>query len=187
MNLLEISSIEKLISCITSIYQRYNKVTAKAFIIGIDGYNGSGKSYIAKIISTHIHGELIHLDSYTDRGTGVYVKNIDDERLLKVYQKINKDLRAVIFDGICLLQVLEYIDVQPDLLIYIKHYSSDGYWIDDRLCDSKINLEDTLAFIKRMEPKDTSGIGNLDREIAIYHHTYNPIEKSQIIFSRIDS
>lgn len=187
MEPLETSNINDIYSYVSSDINRQKNNTSRAYIIGIDGFNGSGKSYLAEKIMTYLHGVLFSLDCYAGKNTGVYLNNFDYERLLKEFNLINQDVRVIIFEGICLLNILEKIDIQLDKLIYVKHFSSDGFWIDDRLCDPNITLEEALSTIKRMETNCPPGIGNLEREIAKYHHIYNPIEKSQILFHRVDS
>jgi len=155
-------------------------------VVGIDGVNGSGKSTLAVNISKEITGRIINVDDYVEKNKGEYLSRVAYQTLQKaVNQFVSASEPIIIIEGVCLLNVLEKIKIQPDILVYIKRIGSYGFWIDDKLCDSEIPLEDALQFISRAET--VHGVGNLDREIAVYHRNYSPLEKADFIFERVEA
>src|SRR5438874_5414131 len=45
-------------------------------VIGIDGNDGAGKTYLARYIASKIHGEVVSLDDCIDQHKGSYIPNL---------------------------------------------------------------------------------------------------------------
>ena len=156
----------------------------RTLVVGIDGASGSGKSSLALDLSTRLAGKVFHIDDYVERKRGEYLKRIDYESAGNdIGQFMSENIQLVVIEGVCLLNILETLRVEPHKVIYVKRVARDGYWYDYRLSDPEFSLEESLHYVDRSE--NVPGIGNLDREITTYHHQYSPLEKADFIFRRV--
>ncbi len=157
-------------------------------IIGVDGTDGAGKTFLAQAINKSFGGNLISLDCYLDQNKGEYFSNIRFEQLKQEIERLRRRGSPLFIEGICLLKILDKIETKLNILVYVKHVDRNGNWRDERFCDPTRSLEDKLDGITRMENAlgITRGPGNLDREIVEYHHYYKPQEKANYIFHRVD-
>ena len=124
----------------------------KASIIAVDGNPGVGKSTIATAISKYFGYICVHLDDYLDVGKGRFVANLN---ILRLENAVLKGGRPIIIEGLCLLEVLEKLGIQPDLVIYVK-----GMY-------AKCNKLDSMLF----------------DEVEAYLSDYLPQQKADIIFN----
>lgn len=160
----------------------------RCLIIGVDGTDGAGKTFLAQAINKSCSGNLISVDSYLDQNKGEYFSNIRFDELKQEIERLRKKESPLFIEGICLLKILDKIETKPNILVYVKHIDRNGYWRDERFCDPTRSLEDKLDSIIRIENSIGigKGPGNLDREIVEYHHNYKPQEKANYIFLRAD-
>jgi hypothetical protein len=122
----------------------------KFSIIAIDGHLGVGKTTIAKLLSNQLGFECIHLDNFLSQGKGLFVKNLDFLSLKLVLRK-----RPVLIEGICMLEVLEKLDVSADLVIYVNGAHAERSDFDGKLFD----------------------------ELSAYTQRYNPLQMAGVIFN----
>jgi len=166
-------------------------------LIGIDGMNGSGKSTLASCLSKELNCLHVDIDDYIDKNLGQYVSNIHYDAVQK---QLDESKGAVFLEGVCLLAIIENLQLHLDLLIYIKRISDYGSWQNEDNCNL---TEDIDQFINKkkaelrqfayaeacVEDKDVPHDVNfpqLVEEIIRYHYEYRPHEKADIIYRRID-
>lgn len=127
-----------------------------AQFIGVDGYQGAGKTTIARYISEKLSAELVSLDDYLVCRDGSYFNSIN-------YLKLEADLLKscllrgpLVVEGVCLSAVLDTISLSPDFLVYV--FSPEP---------------------NRGSPR---GNGPLAREVSRYHKIYTPEKRAHVIF-----
>jgi hypothetical protein len=84
-------------------------------LIGIDGYHGAGKSFLASSLSEALDVPCVHVDEFVDPSWGRYVKSLQVHEFSTALQP-----RPIIVEGVCLLADLDLVGLKPDLLIYIE-------------------------------------------------------------------
>jgi hypothetical protein len=149
--------------------------------IGIDGASGTGKTTLALQIKQQFGGAVISIDNNISPHEGAYWASVQWQSLRARLEEAKEHDRLLIFDGVCLLKILECLAINLDLLIYVRRVNQDDEWLDDWLCEGDLN--EALTRISNMERK-TPGVGNLDREIAEYHHQYKPLGRADCVFNR---
>jgi len=124
----------------------------KGLIIGIDGFDGLGKSSFAEKLYKDINAKYIALDDIKN----LYMENNEKfkfkkETLEKLKNKIEELIqnKNLVIDGICLLEILNRIDKKCDFLIYIKGVSfiyDEWYAFDSPI------LESIKSYYKNYKP-----------------------------------
>ena len=96
----------------------------RAFLIGIDGPDGAGKSTLARYLSWQLEVPAIELDLFSipDQGTIVH----DTAMLSRILSKRLKQKRVTIVEGVRLLEVLAGQPRQPNYLIYVERHDDAG-------------------------------------------------------------
>jgi uridine kinase len=119
-------------------------------LISIDGVDGSGKSYLSEFLVKEKGYSYIDIDGdYLIPNDGKYIEFIRYNVLKADVIKLLSSRRIIVIDGICILKILENIDLEPDIKVYVKKIIF-GEWRDGRLFDYSCNIEDVLA-AKRKE------------------------------------
>lgn len=163
-----------------------------ALMIGIDGYDGAGKTTLGNKISKLLNIEHIDIDKYIIKKGNDFINNINDKKLVEDISSF--DRRKLIVSGICLLKILRRNNINLDILIYVKRYDSTGtYWQDEEDCMLQGNPMDEI--LKKMErwymlsgekkeirPEDF----RYRADIIAYHQKYKPYEKADIIYKRVE-
>lgn len=134
----------------------------------------------------------INLDDYLQKHRGDFLGHIKYE-ILKT--KIENIEVPIIIEGVCLLAVLKKLKKNPDLLIYIKRMSDDGWWRDEAICEvnedideffskEENNLKKFCQLEAKMEGKELDPeeckIPELREEIIRYHHEFRPHKKANV-------
>jgi len=171
--------------------------TANGRLIGIDGINGAGKTTLAIKLAAELGYTHINLDDYVEKNRGTFVEHVKYNELRSA---IHNAHTAVIFDGVCLLAVLERLQRKADILIYVRRISESGLWRDETKCHIVGNVDDLILCEKnthrkfcevdaRIEGKDfdpiTCDIPPIDEELIRYHHRFAPYGRADIIYDRI--
>lgn len=162
-------------------------------LVSIDGVDGSGKTMVADYMVEQIGCGVIHLDEHIDENRGAYVGFIHSDELKSAILEAKKTSRCVFVEGVCVLQVLENIGLQPDCKIYVKKLKWGQYWIDGNIYDGAMTLEEKLSLEERgiREFADLEGdplqegdiaLSGLMRDVITYHWTYRPDENADIVF-----
>jgi len=160
-------------------------------IISVDGKDGSGKTYVSDYLSKTLHLLHLELDKFIKEKKDQYVDFIDYEKLVLAIKEtpIGKDI--IVIDGVCVLSVLQRLDIKPKCTIYVKRTNNTGYWYDENYFNldstpEKIIKNDDEETKKFLELMNTEYIPNKNEtifhEIIKYHFDYKPHIKSDIIF-----
>ena len=116
--MLTTSSAEELFSYISEVNPK---------IIGIDGKDHSGKSFLSKQIKNHLGYKVFNLDSFLIEKQDKFVSAIKYDLLV---EQINKEKSSFIIEGACLRQVLDNLQLDVSLQIYVKRMTPSLYWQD---------------------------------------------------------
>lgn len=153
-----------------------NKLMDSKYIVSIDGVDGVGKTTLSVKIARELCLPIIELDDFVEENQGGYVNYIDYDCLL---EKIISNKSAVV-EGICVLQVLNKIQIEPDVSVYIKVVDRYGfcngqikYYPPDKTADEVINDRKSKGF----------SVG-YEADVIHYHYSFKPYENSDIFFQR---
>lgn len=108
-------------------------------IIAIDGDLGGGKTRLANTLSEKMQIPILHLDDFLIPRTGRFLDSIN---YLDLEEGIRKAGFRVIIEGICLLDVLERIDVKHSQYFFIERKQNAPY-------KSSVLLSEVSAYKKR--------------------------------------
>lgn len=152
-------------------------------LIGIDGPPGVGKSVLAKALARDLAIERISLDSYLTREGLGYLEKLDFHQLGSDLLERRPVPKSRVLDGVLLLEVLERLELSPDILVYLRLISRSGAVRDIGLLDPTITEEELIQKTERM-PGGESAAAALDRDIARYHKRCRPHERADFLFDR---
>ena len=149
------------------------EVVGRALVLGVDGFDGSGKTTLALELARRVGGIRIGLDCYID-------KEVDSDRyvgLLRL-ENLRRDVRAlsscqpiIVVDGVCLSEAFDKLGCVPDYVVYVKKISAQGLWHDG------LHLED-------YEAGQVAGSW-LEKSVLSYHQQYRPHLVANACYSRI--
>ena len=152
-------------------------------VIGIDGNDGAGKTYLARYIASKIHGEVVSLDDYIEQ-KGSYIPNL---RIEDTRTKVRTAHGPVCIEGICLLEAAEKIGISINKLIYVKRMKGRE-WPDEVECDSKGRVEDLIRTLGKETligvPEGTGELAEPRKEVICYHAKYRPHARADYVFHR---
>jgi uridine kinase len=171
--------------------------TTGPLLTGVDGIDGSGKSWLASQLSKELAWLHINLDNYLDKNLGRYVNHVHYDA---VRRELDKAKEPIIIEGVCLLAVLERLQRRLDTFIYVKRVSHYGSWRDEDDCSVSEDIEEFMnrkqedlqkfvAMEAHLEGRETpNGVvfPQLAEEIIRYHYEHRPHEKANIVYKRID-
>lgn len=139
------------IDSITELPRALENNSAK--IIGVDGYLGAGKTTVTTKLSKQIGYGCVHLDDYLYPQKGDFVENLDLSSL-----KTATGERPLIIEGLCLLEVLERLQISADFLIYVAGTRPIRKEVDKTLFD------EADRYLQEYQPTKTAQvIFNMDR------------------------
>tara|TARA_Y100001938_G_scaffold135436_1_gene197110 strand:- start:1796 stop:2374 length:579 start_codon:yes stop_codon:yes gene_type:complete len=169
-------------------------ISKSAWLIGIDGIDGIGKSTLAKEISLLINAKLISLDDFLARNQDIYV---DSLRVNEIFDAITSTVGITIIEGVCLLAAIDRTNVKLNELVYVKRIRH-GIWVDEETYGSTKTADEVVADEERKlavfleweaSQKGKDSPTNNDRklsafreEIIRYHAKYKPSERASVIF-----
>ena len=163
------------------------------YLISIDGVDGVGKSTLASNLAEELSAKHIEIDSFVKPHQGGYVGHIDYDRLQEEINQAREMLQTVIFEGICVRQILERIGLKPDVSVYIKVIDHDGFWMDEvRLFPPGRTVEEIMEARIESRRKANSLFGEEPteaqeghtEEIIRYHYAYQPHVNTDYVFAR---
>jgi hypothetical protein len=171
----------------------HDKTTLKpGTLIGIDGMDGSGKSYLAKKLASLFCANYIEFDDFVNKHQGGFLDYLRYDELSDAIRQSLAE-RPVIIEGCCLLEVLGRLSITAKLHIYVK-YLVHGIWQRGGFLDACC----ALAAIANEEEKlrmlvdpfdDPVGPGEslcsaLKRDLIIYHYQYRPHQCADFVYKR---
>lgn len=168
-------------------------VCSKNFLIGIDGFFGAGKTYLAKELGNALNINVINIDKYLIKNKEGSVKNIDLEKLKKDIISMGKK-GSLIIEGACLLSIFELIDIKYNLLIYIKRIkrvsSFYSFWRDKDECEYDGDIKEKIKQ-EKINAKKLLGDPNYEprepianKENMEYHQEFKPHKKANYYYNR---
>ncbi len=187
---------------ISEIIQRISiLITEKQLqLITVDGFSGSGKSFLSEKIVDINSYEYIDIDGdYLIPNDGLYINFIKNEQLKADIIKLVSNGKIVVIDGICILQVLDRIGFKPGIKVYVKRIHSQG-WRDGKHLNYDTSVDDALyeesrerqefendaAYIEGREPEPIDfSREDMTHETIRYHYRYHPDIVSDLVFNRI--
>ena len=149
-------------------------------LVSIDGWMGSGKTWMGKYLSKHLGFNPIDLDQFRITNASSYVQDLDYQRLM--YHLDNSDLKVAI-SGICVQKVLEKLEHRSCLKLYIKRVGANGLWYEEVYEPSDCECYRSIA----LEATGSGEVAALDLEVCEYHVLVRPNETAHIIFKRFES
>lgn len=139
-------------------------------VIGIDGYPGTGKSNLAYTIASITRMNVINFDDFVKPKQDSYVSSLHVE-IMRARIDVIKS-QGLILEGLCMLEVIELMEIKISTLIYCKEISEGTrIWHDGQRYDPEY-----AELVSHQE------IG-LDAEVKKYHEKYRPWEKAKYIFN----
>lgn len=148
-----------------------SKNTSRPVLLGIDGFDGSGKTTLAFAVANRLSGVRVGLDDYVDedRKADSFVGLLRLEDLARDLSRLLRRFRLVVVDGVCLSQAFAAIGTKPSSVIYVKKISQQGLWHDG------FHLEDYLA--------GTPAGSWLEQSVYAYHQQYQPHIRAPLCYS----
>ncbi|MDZ7717608.1 MAG: hypothetical protein U5K72_02160 [Balneolaceae bacterium] len=156
---------------------RKKLISGEFGLITIDGRDGSGKSTLAISLANALDAEHLEIDQYVNENKDGYSKHIRFNDLYKDYESSCRDYSIVILEGICIMNIISKIGVEPDISIYIKRIK-DNFWFDGLMLFNPDKDADQHIADRRLSDN------SLQSEIIRYHYRYMPHETSDIVFER---
>ena len=170
MEIMILNAENELISALT------NSFLDSESIISIDGVDGVGKTLLSTKIAKELCLSSIELDDFVQENQDGFIDYIDYDRLL---DKIISN-KPVVIEGICVLQILNKIQIKPDVSVYIKVVDRYGfcngqikYFPPDKSAEEVINERKSKGFSVGYEV-----------DVIRYHYSFIPHENSNYIFER---
>ncbi len=147
------------------------KKASSSLLVGIDGFDGTGRTTLAFYLAQKLAGIRVGLDSYIDKDREAerFVGKLRLEDLARDLSGLLGCFPYVVVDGVCLAEALEAISTAVNQTIYIKRLSSQGLWHEG------FHLED---FVVRAQAGTW-----LERSVYSYHELYQPHIRATICYS----
>lgn len=144
-------------------------------LVGVDGFDGSGKTTLAFELARQMDGIRVGLDSYVekDRDADSYAGLLRLDHLKRDLENLRARFPVVVVDGVCLLEALAAFGAAVDLHIYVKKISPQGLW------HPSFHLEDFLAG----QPLDSW----LERSVYGYHGSHTPHDRAAVHYHWSDA
>src|SRR5712691_2430398 len=117
---------------------------ASAHIVTVDGWSGSGKTTLAKGLADALGLEHHELDDYLHEHSGGFLEHLDYPKLMTALKEGLKRPRPILLDGICVLEVLARIGLEPDAKIYVRRIGASGIWYDGLKLDPSRTAEQVI-------------------------------------------
>ncbi|MGY2441576.1 hypothetical protein [Pseudomonas sp. SDO52101_S400] len=149
--------------------------------IGIDGIDGSGKSTLAGEISKALGLPCISLDAFLKEDPDGYVDSMNYVELRAALEGLD----GYVVEGICLIQVLQRIQLTPAASIYIKRLRH-GHWSDETQLDIHEPVEVALVRARELaslfstKPVDNLGLAE---EVIRYHAEFRPHHMANVTYA----
>lgn len=124
---------------------RHKGVVSKKVAIGIDGANGTGKTTLAYCLGCEFQIPIINIDQFINRNQGSYQEQIRYKELKELISFYKGCQRSIIIEGVCLLAIISKLQLQLDLLIYIKKLNKRREWLDAGIFDHSRPIDELQA------------------------------------------
>jgi Fe-S cluster assembly ATPase SufC len=93
-------------------------------VIAIDGLDGAGKTTLGRFLACRYNISLIETDLFIKSKGESFA--YDEENISRIIHKRLESVRPVIIEGIKLLELLKYLQISHDFLIYLENVNYEG-------------------------------------------------------------
>lgn len=146
-------------------------------VIAIDGDTGTGKSNLSYFIGSKLAIKVINFDDFVSPKQDCYV-NAMNLGILRQLISLFYRIKPLVVEGVCLIEILEKLNIQYDILIYAREVSeTTGNWS----ASYRLDIEDE-NILKRV----LNECRGADVDIVKYHYKYRPFEKADYIYQIIN-
>lgn len=164
-------------------------------LLTVDGFCGSGKTYLSQVLAERLDGEHVEVDSFVQRHQGGYMPFLTTDELAGRLSALSDDGATVVLEGICMEYVLDVLRIRPHVRIYAQKMNRWGDWTDAPLVDASRTPAEIL---EEAETEAALGMallgseGNTDsslpllREVVEYHRSRRPHEMANIVYQWIE-
>lgn len=155
-------------------------------VVGIDGDSGSGKTKLAVSVCRALNALRLSLDNYLTRRQNAYASCIRIPELRTAFEETLRQTRPLIVEGVCLLQILEMASIALTTHVYIRVEYENGMRRNADICHPTNLLEYRRALRETGMVLPELGEDALDAELQNYHLVYDPENKADIVYARIE-
>ena len=141
-----------------------------ASLIVIDGLPGAGKSSLAASLSALLSIRAVHLDDYLARECNGFTDYLRYEDLQRALLR-----RPVIVEGVCMLDVLDRLDLRPDQFIYLQ-----AAFADQHLDRSHPLVREVRAYTDRLHPEERGNLVLTRSEVGTKKYKTRAARQSRI-------
>jgi hypothetical protein len=170
---------------------RRDVTTAAPTIFSLDGWPGSGKSFLGREMAIALTATCLHLDDYVEPDQGKFIEALDYEALALRIRLPAETPYIVIVEGVCIQQVLENLGVVPRRRIYLKLLSSRGDWPEgehlDQTAEQMAIESEALRQMQALHGEEYAqgDLPQLEQEVRRYHREYRPHDLADYVYERI--
>ena len=158
-------------------------------LVTLDGFHGSGKSFLARSLATELGRTLVEADSFLREGEGRFLGAL---RLDELGRTVAESVRPVILEGVCILKVTDCLGLAAQVRVYVRQIDREGRWYREKYLDLERGAESIVEEIReqnRALAMFDGGTVDSDTdallfEVIRYHHEYKPHVVSEYCFDR---
>ena len=157
-------------------------------IVSIDGYDGTGKSTLAKSLCLKLQAVHIEVDNFLDKNKGGYLDHLRYTELATAITTRSATDRLLLVDGVCVRQILKTISVEANLAVYVKQVGVGG-WEKRTMFEDYATPSDAIAHERallaqyaQIEGSPQSQLPTFQVELIQYHYDFRPHERSEIVY-----
>lgn len=154
--------------------------------IAIDGAPNSGKTTLGRQLVERLPATLFSLDTYVrHRGEVSYRELIDAASLASDLAACLDSGKIPILEGVCLREILDLIDFQPQYFVYVRNRSNEPEFVgvdlsEEQFREFELTYRDEMASlvaVLQQAPAVT-----LYFENAQYHFVRGPVSHADFVF-----
>lgn len=143
-------------------------------LITFDGCMLAGKTELMREVARRLGLQGLDLDDFAERQQGVFVEALRLQELTAAIEQARAKSGVVLLSGICMLEVLERIECESKLTVYVQANNRDGTPDDIDLIGAETGRRpDLIEFF-----------GGLEDECFSYHARYRPCNGADVLFIR---
>jgi hypothetical protein len=161
---------------VVDLLQILSERSAPIHLIAIDGTTGAGKSFLRNQLARALCAHELEFDEYLIRDREEFVRALKMKDLANALTQLQT---PVVASGVCMLKVLQQLQIEPDVLVYVKRMAIWGWADHDEVEGDEI--EELAAHIG-LSTDDLQ----LHLEVRQYHRDFRPQHTADVIFERLE-